>query len=462
MEKILLLNPPGKRRYLRDQYCSSSAKADYYWPAVDLLVLSGVLNRDFSVKVIDAIVERYNDNDVQNIIKKDSYSALISLSSTASKDEDFELFRKIKQACELKIIVSGGFLRLAPQKYLLQYDFIDAVITDYTQDGIIGFLNGSNEKLPGLYYKNSSKIIGCDFENEESEFSLACARHELFPLRKYCLPQAKKTPFTCMIISGGCPFGCRFCSSSSIPFRKRALDNCMEELLYIKKLGIEEVHFPDFTFTADRKHALNVCLAMIKEKIGISWDCLTRVDCFDEELAVVMKKAGCHTIQFGVETKNEKILRDLAKPLSNRIVRRAFDLCKKNGIETIGFFIVGLPGEDALGVKENIKFARELDCDYASFSVFVPDFGSLARKDLIAANTPLDEVYNFDRTKFPIIGNGVLSRQEIWSLRNKSIRGFYFNFRYLTKQLKKINSWSKLKVSGRVFWSMIKDFFVDR
>ena len=58
MKKILLLNPPGKKRYLRDQYCSSSAKADYYWPAIDLLVLSGILSRDFNIEVVDAIVQK--------------------------------------------------------------------------------------------------------------------------------------------------------------------------------------------------------------------------------------------------------------------------------------------------------------------------------------------------------------------------------------------------------------------
>ena len=43
MSKVLLLNPPGTRPYLRDYYCSKVAKADYIYEPVDLLMLSGML-----------------------------------------------------------------------------------------------------------------------------------------------------------------------------------------------------------------------------------------------------------------------------------------------------------------------------------------------------------------------------------------------------------------------------------
>jgi len=56
--KVLLLNPPGDKLYLRDEYCSAVSKADYYWPPIDLLVLSGILSDKYEVEVIDAIVEK--------------------------------------------------------------------------------------------------------------------------------------------------------------------------------------------------------------------------------------------------------------------------------------------------------------------------------------------------------------------------------------------------------------------
>ena len=97
MKKILFLNPPGSRKFLRDQYCSSAAKANYYWPAVDLLVLSGILSEHFELEVFDAIVQEIDQKTILKKISSNSYYALISLSSNASMDEDFALFEAIKR-----------------------------------------------------------------------------------------------------------------------------------------------------------------------------------------------------------------------------------------------------------------------------------------------------------------------------------------------------------------------------
>lgn len=56
--RVLLLNPPGGKLYIRDYYCSFSSKASYYWPPQDLICLSGVLDERFEVGVVDAIVGR--------------------------------------------------------------------------------------------------------------------------------------------------------------------------------------------------------------------------------------------------------------------------------------------------------------------------------------------------------------------------------------------------------------------
>lgn len=460
MKKILLINPPGKYRYLRDQYCSSATKANYYWPAIDLLVLSGILKRQFEIAVVDAIAENLNEEEVLDIIGNDSHYAVICLSSSSSKVEDFKLFEQIKNRFGIIIVVNAGFLLAAPEVYLNSYSFIDAIIVDYTQDGIVGFFNGRDGPFPGLVYRNHDKIIN-DRPNDCLEpFSYPVPAHDLFPLDKYYMPQVKHLPFTCVLISTGCKYKCKFCSSAALTYKRRQISNIIEELRVIKSLGITEVHFPDFTFTADREHVLAICQAMINEKLSLSWDCLTRVDCFDEHLAHIMKQAGCHTIQFGVESKNEKVLSALGKPISNHIVRNAFSICKKTQIETIGFFIIGLPGEDEQSIRETIDFSCELDCDYASFSVFVPDFGSGLRKELEEKDPGLKNVYHFDRTKFPVLNNEYLSKEKIWQLRNKAIRQFYFRPGYILKIFKKHKNLKNLLLAFRSFLSIYKTLLI--
>ncbi|MBI4845884.1 MAG: radical SAM protein [Candidatus Omnitrophica bacterium] len=454
MKKILLLNPPGKSRYLRDQYCSSSAKAHYYWPAVDLLVLSGILCKKFELKVIDAIVEGLSREHVLNHIAKENFFAVVSLTSNASKDDDFKLFEEIKNRFEVRLVLNGGFLKHAPEKYLEKFLFLDAIITDFTQNGILRFLNQEEGSFAGLCFRRAGRIINYQSSIEPREFSYPMPQHKLFPLKKYSMPQSRSHPFSCVLMSRGCTFKCRFCSSSKIPFCRRVVANIIDELEGLKKMGIKEIHFSDFNFTSERGHAFLLCEEMIRKELGIGWDCLSRADCLDEEVALIMKQAGCHTIQIGVESKNEALLGLLGKPVKNDTVRRAFALCRKLQIRTIGFFIIGFPGEDEQSIKETIEFAKELDCDYASFSIFVPDFGSDIREDILKGNPELENIYDFDRTKFPVWENGILSKKRIWQLRNKAIRDFYFRPAYISKQLKMLASFRELISKARMCGSL--------
>ena len=56
VRKVLLLNPPGDRLYIRDQFCSHVSKGTYYWQPLDLLMISGRLHAEgFELAVVDAI-----------------------------------------------------------------------------------------------------------------------------------------------------------------------------------------------------------------------------------------------------------------------------------------------------------------------------------------------------------------------------------------------------------------------
>ena len=459
MKRILLLNPPGSRKYLRDQYCSSSAKADYYWPPVDLLVLSGILFEHFELEVFDAIAQGLDSKTILEKINSNSYYALISLSSNASKDEDFALFEAIRRKNNTIIVLNAGFLRDNPEKYLNKYNFIDAVITDYIKIGIIDFLLQKPGPYDGIWYKSNETVIApriCTDKN--NDFSYPVPRHELFPLKTYNMPQARKKSFTCCLISSGCKFNCTYCASGSIGFKLRKIDNIIQELKAIKALGILEIHFPDFTFTSDSEHVKKLSQAMINADLKLSWDCLTRVDCFDFKTAELMKKAGAHTIQFGIETQNEQLLKKMAKPITNKQVKRCFTICKQLKLDTIGFFIIGLPDEDEQSIKKSIDFACELDCDYAAFSIYVPDFGSQLRRQLEKTNPAIAGISKFDRTEYPVIDNNILSKEMIWSLRNYAIRKFYLRPRYIWQQIRKINSFEKFKSIVKMGFSVIKSF----
>jgi radical SAM superfamily enzyme YgiQ (UPF0313 family) len=205
----------------------------------------------------------------------------------------------------------------------------------------------------------------------------------------------------------------------------------MDELRYLRSSGIKEIWFSDFTFAAQRRHAIELCQRMSREKMEFTWTCQTRADVIDEELLGVMKGAGCHTILIGVETANEEILKEHKKNIDIKKVRAAFSICRSKRIKTMAYFIIGFPKEDRGSILDTINFAKELNPDYASFSVATPDMGTQLRREAIENNwyDPQDKM--FDSSLLPVIDNPTLSKEEIWRLRNRAYREFYLRPRYL-------------------------------
>ena len=93
---ILLLNPPGKKLYVRDYYCSKVSKARYSYEPLDLLMLSGILSTHHRISVLDAIVHHTSPSDCLKEIKAINPQVVISLTGAVSYYEDVEFWKSLK------------------------------------------------------------------------------------------------------------------------------------------------------------------------------------------------------------------------------------------------------------------------------------------------------------------------------------------------------------------------------
>lgn len=437
-EKILLLNPPGDKLYLRDEYCSAVAKADYYWPPIDLLVLSGTLSDHYEIEVIDAIAEKLNPDKCYQRIIKNNYAAIIFLTGAASWKADLSFVSRLKGSKDLKLIGNGDVLLAKAKELMGLYPALDGILLDFSTDDIVKFLAGNHEAVKNMVFRYGGDIVDRGRDLSNREFAYPVPRHELFPLKRYLLPHGRRFPFTIAIMNFGCPFKCGFCIASTLGYKFRNVDNAMEELRHIQALGIKEVYFEDFTFEANRKNTENLCRCMIEENLDISWVCSSRVNTVDSSLLKLMKGAGCHTIMFGVESGDEGILRRYNKDITLEQIDQAFRLCKEFSIRTLAHFIIGLPGETDVTAKKTIEFAKKLDCDFAAFNTAIPAFGTRLRKESIE-NGYVSEETDMDvldsSQAFPTIGTEALSKDRVLYWRNRAIREFYFRPGYILRKL---------------------------
>ena len=150
--KILLLNPPGKKSYLRDYYCPNVAKARYVWPPGDLLLQSGILSQVHFLKVIDAIASGLSPQKTLGEIERFQPDLIFFLTSSLSWEEDRDFLRQLKTGFHPVLIGSGDMLQFQGEKIFRENLFLDGILLDLISDSILKFLDHPGVTIPNLIY----------------------------------------------------------------------------------------------------------------------------------------------------------------------------------------------------------------------------------------------------------------------------------------------------------------------
>lgn len=189
------------------------------------------------------------------------------------------------------------------------------------------------------------------------------------------LPSAhryKKAPVFPIFASRSCPFGCDFCPHmlyhSSDTHSMRPVDDIMVEIQELQeKYHAENLEFYDPTFGVRKDHTIELCRRLQELPQKISWSCFSRTDIWDAELLQEMRRAGCHSILFGVESGNPTVLKRTKKGIYLEQVEEFVQQCHSVGIDTIASFIIGLPLETKESIQQTIQFAQKINPTYAQF-----------------------------------------------------------------------------------------------
>ena len=105
-----------------------------------------------------------------------------------------------------------------------------------------------------------------------------------------------------MEYSRGCPYRCSFCAKENFrnKYRKRPLSVVLDELDGLIAAGVVYVYFIDEIFLPDRPLLEALCTRPVQ--FGVQ----TRIDLWDRELLALLGRAGCVSIEAGVESISEE------------------------------------------------------------------------------------------------------------------------------------------------------------
>ncbi len=322
--------------------------------------------------------------------------------------------------------------------------------------------------VPGLSFSAGGRVVhNPDRPPIDDVDGLPRPAFHLFDITRYTnlQPTMDKIngPSYPILTSRGCPYRCTYCSQiGPRRWRMRSAENVVAEWRWlVRELGAAEIGVLDDSFNISRQRVLDICAGLIAEGLQhVPWIMINgiRANLADEEVLGAMRRAGCIRTAFGVESGNQQILDSVVdKHLTLEQVRRAFAAARKVGMETIGFFIIGLPGETEETMDETIRFACELDPVVANFSMATPFPGTEMYRTVVEQGRLLVRDYDdyafFDgRASFEMPGLPIEVVERKWK---EAYRRFYLRPHRVARTLLKKETWLRLPRTLRVAWRTV-------
>lgn len=185
----------------------------------------------------------------------------------------------------------------------------------------------------------------------------------------------------------GCPYNCTYCCNHTFRelypnknkyVRFRSVDKVINEIEYglNKYPFLKEVRFFDDNLTLNKSWFRELA-QKYRKMIGLPYSTNDRVNHINEEVVSLLKDSGCYFVEFGIESGNARIREETMKRgISEEQITNAFYLCRKHGIKTSAFNIIGVPGETFSTVLDTIKLNARVNPNWGYIFYFHPYVGT--------------------------------------------------------------------------------------
>ena len=413
------------------------------FPSLALAGLAAwVRQHGYPVQLIDLHVENLYPTDAADRVREYAPDIVALTSKTLGWPAVIEIAQMVRATCPNALVVVGGPHMSIYAKESLTWDCFDMAVVG---DGEETFLeicdryeSGSemDDCLGTVVRTKTGEII----QNPPRPLPKNINRYpmaawDLIPVHDYhCLTLLK--PFATMVTTRGCPWHCGYCSQVySEKLRFRSVELVVDEMEFLEKTyGVKEIVFFDETFTIGKKRMRKFSNLVQERGLTVKFNIRARVDTVDREVVRGLKKAGLRSIHMGVEAGTNRVLKIMNKQITREQTEEAFRICREEGVDTRGYFMVGYYDAVPEDVEDMIKFASGIGLDWASFSVAT----ALPATDLYRIAQERGYVDGDFWKQYTIDGGGNIPQLETETFTAEQLRAYrtkaYMNF-YLRPEL---------------------------
>ena len=436
---------------------------------LNLLYMATLLNKHgHHAEVLDAEAEGLSFDQIKEFIRSREPFDIVGVPMlTLMYSQCVSTCKAAREALPNAIIAVGGYQPTKKARETLERNkgVIDIAARGEAEKSMLELADALQNKTPydkiqGLALLKDNEFI----DNGEGE---KVKDLDFFPIPDRGLIKMKlyrpsvsyyrRLPSYTMITTRGCPFRCTFCATAKTGYRMHSVPRVVEEMkVLVEEYGAKEILFRDDTFTLYRERTAELCDAIIEAGLHkkVKWDCITRAGLVTKELLTKMKSAGCWGIHFGVEGGTQKLLNNINKDSQLDHYRNAFRWSRELGIETRGYFMIGLPGSNTQDDLDTVKFAKEVDPDWAQFTITTPypgtELAATAEKwgNFTKSAADWDAYQSWggfsSENELPWIAHGRNS-EELKKLQRTALKSFYFRPKVVLRKMRSLDNWAILK-----------------
>ncbi|MEY4675204.1 MAG: hypothetical protein RL148_2988 [Planctomycetota bacterium] len=288
-----------------------------------------------------------------------------------------ELIHKLRAAFPGVPIVCGGEHFTAVPDLSMEQAPIDYIVMGEGEETAIALFRAIELKLditviPGVAHRGADgKIVKNPRRDRIRNIDeLPWPAWELFDVEAYSsnrlvsgIYYGKTVP---ILATRGCPYQCTYCSSPNMWttrwFARTPKDVVDEIETYHRRYGASNFPFQDLTAILKREWVVDFCREIETRGLKITWQLPagTRSEIIDEEVARLLVRSGCKSLNFAPESGSERTRAHMKKMLTDEKLFRAVHASVKAGLNVGAFFVLAYPTDEVEDMKATVRLAARL------------------------------------------------------------------------------------------------------